>query len=121
MTKDDRPLSASMGDEAQEIWGELPRLPQSPCRGPTFRDDRCQRLVGDLQLPEVDEGDVRYPRGDDLSGSVLGLDLNAGIARYLASPEASGPSAKDRRSQRETRPEVDVRGQSSCSMPAAAG
>ncbi|CAE7352525.1 unnamed protein product [Symbiodinium sp. CCMP2456] len=94
MTKHDRPLPASMGDEAQEVWGsDVPRPAEglSPRRGPKFCDDRCRHVVGDLQPPEADgEGFIRH------SGDSAGAepDLNVGITRYLGLPESSGFSAK---------------------------
>ncbi|CAE7723991.1 unnamed protein product [Symbiodinium pilosum] len=105
MAKHDRPLVTQMGDEAQEIWeAEMPRLGEgrSPYPGPKFHDDRCKDLAGDLQPLDIDaEGDARLPQHDGFQG----LDLNAGITRYLESHEASDLSGK---------------AQASC-LPAAAG
>ncbi|CAE7214699.1 abhd17c, partial [Symbiodinium necroappetens] len=64
MTKHDRPLPASTGDEAQEVWGsDVPRPAEglSPCRGPKVCDDRCKHVVGDLQPPEADCDELLRP------------------------------------------------------------
>eukprot|EP00439_Symbiodinium_sp_Y106_P018764 s2012_g2.t1 len=127
MTKNDRPLLASMGDEAQEVWGsDVPRPAEglSPCRGPKFCDDRCRHVVGDLQPPEGDgEGSSRHSlRDDSVRDDCAGadLDLDVGITRYLAFPGSSGFSAKVA-STTGSGGTSQVPSVPSCSKPVAAG
>ncbi|CAE7221402.1 abhd13 [Symbiodinium microadriaticum] len=131
MTKHDRPLPASTGDEAQEVWGsDVPRPAEglSPCRGPKVCDDRCKHVVGDLQPPEADCDELLRHSQEDSAGAEP--DLNVGITRYLAFADSSGFSAKvastsgsGGSSQVPTVPMGSGReiSEMSCSKPVAAG